>query len=381
VFSLGGASLLNDLSSEMILPILPFFITSLGGGGMAIGLIGGLRDSFADFLKAFFGYLSDKYKNRSFFIFAGYLTASVFKIFLTFAHTWQLVLLAVGCERIGKSMRSAPRNALLIQSTPNNIGLSFGITRALDTLGALLGSCVTFVLLNRLNFSLTAIIFIASIISFTSIIPLFWLKEPTESPTDNLTPLPSFSFASFKKLPSNFKLFLIITSTFALGHISYMFMMLKANSLFDGHPVATTMMLYIIFNIVYTLSAVPAGNFSDILGRRIMLQAGYGLFAITMFLLIWATAFYHLIICFMLYGLAIAFIEVNHRAYAADLAPAYCRATALGVFEGALGLAMMAAGLIAGALWEMVGNEFVFAYASVLATGAVIMLTVLRKKL
>src|SRR3972149_995891 len=144
VIRLGFTSFLNDTSSEMILPILPLSITGMGGGGLALGLIGGLRESAAELLKAPIGHWSDRIKQRKVFIYAGYLTSSLFKLFLLLATSWQQVFVLIGMERMGKALRTAPRDALITSSAPNMIGTGFGIHRTFDNLGAIVGSVLVF---------------------------------------------------------------------------------------------------------------------------------------------------------------------------------------------------------------------------------------------
>ncbi|MBE0477899.1 MFS transporter, partial [Candidatus Aerophobetes bacterium] len=169
ILLLGLVSFLNDLSSEMIMPILPMFITALGGGGLVIGLIGGLSDSVASILKVFAGFWSDKTGKRKIFISSGYLTSSFFKLFLAFSQIWQHVLVFTGLERVGKGLRTAPRDAILADSMCGKRGRGFGIHRTMDTCGAIGGSVVVFLLFWFLAFDFKLIIFIAAIIAFFSL--------------------------------------------------------------------------------------------------------------------------------------------------------------------------------------------------------------------
>ncbi len=173
VVILGIISFLNDLSSEMIMPILPILITTLGGGGLAVGIIGGLRESIASLLKVICGWWSDRTGRRKIFLSSGYGLSSGFKLLLAFSRTWQHVLVFAGLERVGKGMRTAPRDAIIAESMPEAHGKGFGIHRALDTSGALLGSAVVFLLYWFLNFDLAKIILIAAIVAFSSLIPIY----------------------------------------------------------------------------------------------------------------------------------------------------------------------------------------------------------------
>lgn len=182
VILLGIVSFLNDLSSEMIMPILPMFITSLGGTGLSIGLIGGLRDSITSFLQVLSGYLSDRTGKRKIFVYSGYLTSAVFKLLLSFSRIWHHVLIFASLERIGKGIRTAPRDSIIADSMPKKRGKGFGIHRAFDESGAILGTVVVFLLLWFMDFDFSRIIFIAAIISFLSIVPLHFVSEEKRKP-------------------------------------------------------------------------------------------------------------------------------------------------------------------------------------------------------
>ena len=147
IILLGIVSFLNDASSEMIMPILPLFITSLGGTALIIGLVGGIRDSISSLLKVVFGYWSDKTGKRKIFVFSGYLTSALFKLLLSFSTIWHHVLIFSGLERVGKGIRTAPRDAIIADSMPKKRGKGFGIHRSLDTAGAILGSVIAFLLI------------------------------------------------------------------------------------------------------------------------------------------------------------------------------------------------------------------------------------------
>ncbi len=376
IILLGITSFLNDISSEMILPILPLLITSVGGTGIALGLIGGLRDSAAEVLKFFFGHLSDSIGKRKIFVYWGYITSAFFKVFLIMANSWQFIFALVGLERLGKALRTAPRDALITQTMPKNIGKGFGIHRAFDTLGAIGGSILVFFLVWKWNISLTIIILIAAAISLTSAFPLRYVKEEAYSPQtlDNIKNSHHFS--------SEFKLFVAIAAIFSLSHISYMFFIVHAQQeLTMPSPILTSMLLYVLFNIFYTLGAIPFGILSDKIGRWTMMVTSYILFVITLFGFMLASTLATFMGCFILYGIALAIIQVNQKAYASDLSPAILKATALGFFESITGIAMFISSLLAGILWDRTTHHNVFLLAGILAMIAAGLLVIFRKKL
>lgn len=374
IYLLGFSSLFNDLSSEMITPILPLLITKFGGAGIAIGLIGGVREGFSNTLRFLFGYLSDKISNRKLFIYGGYATSSFFKIMLIFAGSWQMILSFVGLERIGKGMRTAPRDALISRSSPHQVGLSFGIHRALDTAGALFGSILSFLMLWQWNFDLKYIILFAGIVAVYSLPPLFWVQEKNSyQKTKNKKKNVTFSSA--------YKIFLVIASIYSFANLSYMFFMLKAQSTLTGATEITPIFLYILFNTSYTIFAAPLGAFSDLCGRWMSITMGYLLFTCVTFGFIFAQSITFFSLLFMLYGIAFATVKINHKAFVSDLSSKNLKATGLGIFEATTGIATLLAGVIVGALWEHINHEAALYYASLLSLFAVILLLVFKKHL
>ncbi len=345
---LGIVSFLNDLSSEMVMPILPLFITSLGGSGLAVGLIGGLRESISSILKIFSGYWSDKTGRRKAFVTAGYLTSSAFKLFLAFSKTWQHILVFTGLERVGKGLRTAPRDAIIADSMPRDLGKGFGVHRAMDTAGAVLGSAAVFLLFWFFGLNFKSIIFIAAIIGFLSLIPLHFVTEKKREQSDVDLKI------GLKNLPPRLKLFIFISGIFSLANFSYMFFILRAQEHFTGKlSIGAPILLYILFNIFYTFFAVPFGTLSDRVGRKKVIAAGYLLFSLTALGFAYFTSLPALVVLFSLYGMVYAITDGNQRAYVADLAPAKLKATALGTFHTVTGLAALPSSLIAGFLWQI----------------------------
>jgi len=375
IILLGVVSLLNDLSSEMIMPILPIFITALGGGGLIIGLVGGLRDSISRILKVFAGFWSDKTGRRKIFVYSGYLTSAIFKLFLGFSKIWQHILVFAGLERVGKGLRTAPRDAIIADSMPKKRGKGFGVHRAMDTTGAILGSIVVFILFWFFKFGFKSIIFTAAIISFFSLIPLIFVKEKRKKIQKvNLK-------TSLKNFPEPLKIFILIAGLFALANFSYMFFILRAREFFSGRlSIGMPILLYIVFNIFYALFAIPFGNFSDKIGRKCVLIYGYFLFSLTSLGFVFVNSLNALIILFALYGLVYAIIDGNQRAYVSDLSPQELRATSLGAFHTIIGLMALPASLIAGLFWRINPN-ITFIYGALISIISVILFIIFSKKL
>lgn len=373
IFLLGIVSFLNDLSSEMIMPILPMFITALGGTGLVVGLIGGLRDSISSILKVLCGFLSDKTGKRKIFVFSGYLTSSVFKLFLAFSKIWQHILVFAGLERVGKGLRTAPRDAILADSMPKERGKGFGIHRALDTSGAIAGSIVVFLLFWFLRFDFKSIIFFAAIIAFFSLIPLHFVKEGKREPQHITLKI------GLKKLPKSLKLFILISDIFALANFSYMFFILRAREFFTGKlSIGAPILLYILFNIFYAVFAIPFGTLSDKIGRKKVIVFGYLLFSLTSLGFAFFNSLISFIVLFALYGIVYAIIDGNQRAYVSDLSSEELRATALGTFHTTIGLITLPASLIAGFLWQINPN-ITFIYGTVVSIVSVVLFITFRK--
>jgi len=362
---LGVVSFLNDVSSEIIMPILPMFIASLGGAGIAIGLIGGVRDSVTSLLKVISGYISDKTGKRKILVFSGYLSSSIFKILLAFAAVWQQVLMLIGLERIGKGIRDAPRDAIIVESMPEAKGRGFGIHRAFDTAGAILGSVISFVLFWFMGLSFRTIILISAVIAFTSLIPMYFVKE-TEAKKEDIS-----LKVTLLGLPKKLKMFLLIAVIFSMANFSHMFFILKAQRLFPGRgAIAAVILLYVLFNIFYAGLSVPFGNLSDKIGRKKVLLTGYALFSLTSFGFAVLHSIAAYIILFASYGMVKAIVVANERALVSDLSTGYAKATSLGAYHTIVGLVTLPASIIAGVMWQW-APEATFLYGAFVSAIAV----------
>jgi MFS family permease len=366
VIILGVVSFLNDVSSEMIMPILPLFITTLGGGGLVIGLISGVMESVSSILKVLCGFWSDKSGKRKVFVFSGYLTSAFFKLLLSLSTIWSHIMIFSGLERVGKGLRTSPRDAIIADSMPEKRGKGFGIHRAFDTSGAILGSIIVFFLIWYSEMSYKAIILTAAIIAFLSLIPLRFVRETRGAKQDISLRL------SLKSLPSSLKVYLLIAAVFTLANFSYMFFILRAKDsledLFGGKwTIGVPILLYILFNIFYALFAIPFGVLSDKIGRRWALIIGYLIFSGAALGFALLDSLWGFIVLFPLYGIANAAVDGNQRAFASDLSTKELRATAIGTFHTTIGLVALLSGLVAGLLWDVISPQWAFIYGSILS--------------
>ncbi|OGN05729.1 MAG: hypothetical protein A2831_03610 [Candidatus Yanofskybacteria bacterium RIFCSPHIGHO2_01_FULL_44_17] len=385
VILLGLTSLLADFSSEMVFPILPFFIQSLGGAGVAIGLAFGVGDAVAAIFKVISGRWADKTKKYKTFVFVGYAFSAIAKFLYPLSASWRQILAIRPIERIGKGFRDAPRDAILSESMPyERRGRGFGIQRAMDSAGAILGSLAVLIFVFYLEMDLPRIFLISAVIALFAIIPIFFVKVPVQLKIAKK----SLGFAG---LSSKLKKFILVATIFALANFSYAFMILKTQSLFGAldykKALSLTLLLYIFFSIFDASFSTMAGSWADKIGRRKVIIASYFLLAlvflgfgtISLFNLDRIGTFIFLFLLFALYGLFRATVDVGQKSFVSDLSDVEIRGTALGTFETFTGLAAIPAGVIAGVLWNM-NQALPFIYGLSLSLTAAILFNFLVKK-
>lgn len=366
---LGASSLFNDIGSEMITPILPFYVLALGGTGAAIGALSGLREGLSSLFKLLGGWFSDIVGKRKSFVFSGYLISVISRFFLILAKTWQAVLGLISVERFGK-LRDAPRDAIIAQSTKKR-GRGFGIHQAFDAVGGIIGILLVIFLFWKIGLEFKSIILIAALLSSISLIPLFFVKEPKVKPEKRGL------FKGIKQLDKRLKYFVFVASIFTLANFGlYMFMILLAKD-FTG-SILTSLALYAVFNIIFALFVIPFGKLSDKLGRKKVLFMGYLLFLFLAVSFIFFSSLIYLIIAFIIYGFVYAMTMSNHRAFASDLS-GKMKGTALGFFYFAVGLAHIVGGVIAGLLWD-INYQTMFIYLSIISAVSVILLLFVKEK-
>jgi len=376
VLALGWVSLLNDFASEMAYPIIPIFLTAtLGAPVTAVGLIEGTAEATASILKVFSGWTSDRLRNRKGFVAAGYLFGSAAKVLLAFAASWSAVLGARFLDRFGKGIRSAARDALIADSTePGSRGAAFGLHRAMDTIGAIIGPLTALLLLAVLGDNYTLFFLIASVPAFFGVVVLvLFVREPAHDHV--LAPLPFTLSLSQFGVP--FRQFLLVSLLFTLGNSSDAFLILRAQHL--GYSTQTTVLLYVLFNAVYSLLSYPFGRLSDRFGAKRVLTMSLFLFA-AVYAGFAATETATLLwLLFPAYGVFMAMNEGVGKAYIAGLVPADARGTAIGFFYTATGLVTFFSSFIAGLLWKYAGVPSPFYFGAGLAALAGIIFWILKK--
>ncbi|MFC1894840.1 MFS transporter [Candidatus Dependentiae bacterium] len=379
ILLLSLVSMLNDVSSEMITPILPLFLKAMGGSSVVIGVIGGLRDSIANILKVVSGYYSDKSGKRKIFVSSGYIFSAIFKFFIAISKTWQQLIVFSGLERIGKGFRDAPRDAIIAKySTREQRGRIFGLHRTFDTTGAIIGSMFAFILLWIFGFSFKNIIMTASIIGIFSLIPLYFVKDTQETEKKHLTTI-KFEFANF---PKRLKLFFLVSGIFSLANFSYMFLILKAQEIFTGKLAITApIFLYVLYNIFYATFAIPLGILYDKIGKKKVLILGYLIFCLTSLGFSFAKTTSQFIGLFILYGIFYATTEGNQRAYVANLAQKRLSATAIGTFYTITGILTLSSSIIAGYIWKYISSDATFLFGSITSFISIILFLICYKTL
>lgn len=356
IIILGITSFLTDISSEMVYPVLPIFlVTILGASPAILGLIEGIAESVASLLKVFSGYFSDKINLRKPFAIFGYATSTLGKLFLYVSTGWTCVLLGRVVDRFGKGIRTAPRDALIADSAKEGKrGAAFGLHRAMDSLGATIGVFIAYFLITRFSGNLRNIFLFSLIPAFLGIVFLFLVKERKRE----LKPISQRLQFKWRNLDRRLKLFLIFTFIFTLGNSSNQFLLLRAK--FIGSPVTRVILFYLVYNIVYCLTAYPASRLSDKIGRKKLLVFGYLLYGLVYLGFALNSSLNMFWVLFGVYGLYIGFTEGVEKALVADIAPSELRATAIGLHATLVGVGLLPASLFAGLLWKFLGSSAPF---------------------
>ncbi len=378
VWILSITSFLTDISSEMLFNLLPLFLVNvLGVRTSVVGLIEGLAETTASLIKLGSGALSDYLENRKTLTVIGYGLSALAKPLLFFANTWGWVLGVRFTDRIGKGIRSSPRDALLADSTPEDRrGLAFGLHRAADTAGAFTGLVIAALVvwatqagaaeLSRNTFQKVTLVSIIPAFLGVTVLAL-GAHEVVVSRTSRESRRLKFS-----GLDRKFWAFLVVVVIFSLGNSADAFIILRAQE--RGLNVLQVLGMLLTFNAVYTIIASPAGALSDRIGRRAILIAGWLVYGLIYLGFAAANTGAQIWLFYGVYGLYYALTEGASRAFVADLVPQEQRGTAYGLFHAGVGLAALPASLIAGILWQGLGGWSGFGPAAPFYFGAILSL-------
>jgi len=359
VWAVSFTSFFMDISSDMVLNILPLFLANvLGVQTSIIGLIEGVAEATASILKMFSGWLSDKLGARKWLAVAGYTLSAISKPFFYFASSWGLIAGVRWVDRVGKGIRTAPRDALVADSTAKEIrGLAFGFNRAMDKAGAMIGLLIaalvvwlaqkTSVDLTRDTFQI--IVLISMVPAFLAVLTL--VIGTKDVPVTSQQSAPKFSLRNMGK---PFNIFLVVVSIFTLGNSSDGFLILRAQNL--GVSVTGILVMLAVFNLVIALVATPAGSLSDRVGRRRLIVGGWLVYALIYFGFALAQSTWQVWLLYLAYGLYFGLAYGTSNAMVADLVPENLRGTAYGTYHAVIGLLAFPASLIAGILWQGVGG-------------------------
>lgn len=378
IIMLGLVSMLTDISTEMIYPLIPIYLTTvLGATPAIIGVIEGIAESIASLLKVYSGHISDKLKRRKELAIFGYSSPIVSRIFLILSTSWVWVLTGRIVDRFGKGVRTAPRDALIADaSSENALGKSFGLHRALDTLGAVIGVCLAYVLFTTMHSGYQKIFLYSLIPGLMGVGLLLFVKEK-RSPKGKKDRIRLLT--GWRELSPKLKLFFLVVFIFALGNSSNQFLLLRAKDI--GFTIGQVILAYLLYNVVYALVAYPAGRLSDKIGRRTLLVIGYTFYGLVYLGFAMTHKPLHIWVLFGLYGLYTGLTEGVEKALVSELAPQERRGTVLGIHASLIGFGLLPASIIAGLLWKIFGAAAPFYFGGILGLSAAMgMLLVVPEK-
>jgi MFS family permease len=374
VIALGLVSLFNDASSEIIYPLLPLFLTgTLGASKSFVGLVEGISESASSLLKLPAGWLSDRVGKRKLLVVFGYGLASIVRPLLAITSAaWQVLGLRF-IDRIGKGLRSAPRDALIADSTPaESRGLAFGFHRAMDHMGAIFGALISAWLIELFAGDYARVFWVAAIpalISFLILILAVRDKRGGESRPHSINSgdlgdsgKRTSELKEFSTLDTNFKRYLAILFLFTLGNSSDAFLLLRAREC--GVSIVTIPILWAALHVSKSFSSVVGGGLSDRYGRKHLIVGGWIVYAVIYLAFAFANRQSHIWVLFLVYGVYFGLTEGVEKAFVADIVKSEARGTAFGFYNLAIGIGAMPASLVTGILWQR------FSAATALATGA-----------
>lgn len=375
VFYLGLISLFTDMASEMLYPVTPIFLSSVLGTSMVmIGVIEGAAEVTAGLLKGYFGLLSDKMGKRSVFVSLGYAISALSKPLPGLFPNFFVVMSSRVSDRIGKGIRTSPRDALLASYSNNNTGAVFGFHRGMDTIGAVTGPLLALLLLSLLNNDFRLVFIAAFVPSLAAVIVTLFIKDKAITPK---TGSALFSLTFWKESPKDYKILVILTTIFSLANSSDVFLILRSQNISKSTTIA--ILVYVFYNLVYALSSYPAGMISDKMGKKKIFIAGLLIFSLVYLGFGISNNSVVLWLLFAFYGLYAAATEGILKAWISDMIPDKDRGSAIGILTMFMSFGIMGGSVIAGILWDNYGPSVPFLLSSAVSFLIALLLFILIK--
>jgi MFS family permease len=361
-FLLALASLFSDISTEMLYPVLPVFLTQmLNASGSIVGLVDGSAQALQNIVQGFSGALSDKLQKRKGIALAGYLMAAVAKPLMGISIVWQGLFGARSLDRFGAGIRSAPRDALIAASVDEkDRGRAFGLEGAGDNAGAFFGPLLAVFLLFSLHVGIRTVFYLAIIPGLQAVFMVLLVKEQQSAVT-----AAAKVDVNLRQFPKGYWKYLLVTALFGFGNSSNAFLILRTQDI--GASLETTILIYAAFNLVAALISYPAGSLSDTLGRKNILLASFVIFLIAYLGFALTQNIFLVAALFIFYGLFQGIFRSVGKAFASDFVPEHLRASAVGWYGTSVGLLQLIASVVAGLLWDRVGHAAVFYYGATFA--------------
>lgn len=361
VFFTGLTSFLTDTSVKMVYSVMPMFLLSIGASKTSLALIEGIAESTASLVKALSGFWSDKIgKNKPFMLIGYGLSALIIPLY-TFVITPMQVLVLRFIERFGKGIRTAPRDSLIAGSVINGeTGRSFGLQKAMDNSGAIIGPLLAFILLSLLPGNYRLIFMLAGIPAIIAILVIIFGISEARKPVNEL-----FKKFHFRDFPAKYYFFLGIIFVFTLGNSTDALLMVKANEL--GIKVVFIPLVYLITSVVSVVAAIPAGILSDRIGKEKVLIAGFLIYTLVYYGFGITSHTGVIFALFALYGLYSAATDGIQKAFISDLTDKNKKGTGLGIYNALIGITLLPASLIAGILYDKVNSRVPFYFGAAMA--------------
>ncbi|GHU39448.1 MFS transporter [Spirochaetia bacterium] len=379
IIFLGLVSFFTDISTEMVYPILPLYLSSvLGASPTIIGIIEGIAESLASVIKLFSGIIADKYGNKKRMAFFGYSSSVLNKIVILLSTTWAGVLAARIIDRFGKGIRTAPRDALIAESSDKSqLGKAYGLHKGLDLLGTAIGILLAYIILSK-NESDYGKIFLYSLIpAIIGVVCIMFVKDEKNKIAEKSTQK-NVSF-NWKNIDKRLKIFLVLIFIFTLGNSSNAFILLRMYN--AGFTAQNAILLYFLYNGIASVLSFPFGQLSDKIGRKNILCVGYFLYGIVYLGIGLFSNKILFIVLFVIYGFYTALTTGIERALIVEIVPETQKASSLGLHSAIVGLGLLPASIIAGVLWDLAGQSMPFIFGGIMAfITSIGMLILLSKK-